>query len=159
MTFAKRWSQPINFSFSYSWFFQEGWFLGGCTSVGEVTKSSSAAFLCRTSLRIRNHGFSSTFLSSLPQGEDAQVLWWMLPLLCTSKSTSHLQLHLCPEQDLAQSQVWIKQDKGSDLSRGLTTVLQSSSLIIPIKYISRPGHTATYMRWGSERILLPQKEV
>lgn len=133
MTFAEWWSQPISISFSYSWFIQEGWALGGCASLGQVTKSSSAAFLCITSLKIRNYGFSSALLSSLPHGEDVQqVLWCMLPLLCMCKAASYLQLHLCLELKLAQSQVWmrwIKQTERSGLSRGLTTVLQSSSHI------------------------------
>lgn len=129
MIFPERWSQPFSFSFSYSWLFQEGWFPDDCASLGEVTKSSSAVFLCSSSLKIRNYDFSSALLSSLPQGEDAQVLWWMLPLLCMCKSASHLQLHLCCELNLVQSQVWINQSKGSDLSRGLTTVLQFSSHI------------------------------
>lgn len=80
------WVKPINFSFSYSLFFQEGWFSDGCASL-EVTKSSSAALLCIPCLRIRNYGFSSAFLSSLPQGEDAQVLG-----LC---SVHVKQYHIC----------------------------------------------------------------
>lgn len=80
------------------------------------------------------------------------------------KSASHLQLHLCLELNLAQSQALmklIKQAKGvwpfQRLRHSFTILFMYLS--IAIKYASRCGHSAAYMAWGSERIVLPQSEV